>query len=84
MDTTPPPGRGHRPAQLAPARFRALAAIGAGPNGEPYHDVEGECAHGRLAGDRSPACGCYPSENPASAAVIALGNILTAAYGNAA
>ena len=28
-----------------------------------------ECAHGRLAGDQTPKCGCWPQEN---APVIAL------------
>jgi len=31
--------------------------------------ADNECAHGRLAGDRSAKCGCWPQEN---APVIAL------------
>jgi hypothetical protein len=31
--------------------------------------ADGECRHGRLAFDRTPACGCWPQEG---AAVLAL------------
>ena len=30
--------------------------------GRSFSDVEHECEHGRLAGDPTPPCGCWPQE----------------------
>jgi len=52
-------------------RAAALQTGGACPieSGVLGRLADNECAHGRLAGDRSAKCGCWPQEN---APVIAL------------
>ena len=55
-----------------PARYRAAARHAGGcpiEAGVLGRFADHECAHGRLPGDRTPTCGCWPNE---TAAVIAL------------
>ena len=35
--------------------------------GKSFSDAELECEHGRLPGDRTPACGCWAGEMKRSA-----------------
>lgn len=55
-----------RPTVGFPARYRRLSAelggdcpIEAGALGRL---ADNECSHGRLPGDQTPACGCWPQE----------------------
>ncbi len=55
-----------------PARYRAAARHAGGcpiEAGVLGRLADHECAHGRLPGDRTRTCGCWPTE---TAAVIAL------------
>jgi hypothetical protein len=60
---TPNPNTRH---PFRPAEARAASVLRGGgsfsPLGQSFSDVEHECEHGRLAGDRTPACGCWPQE----------------------
>ena len=55
-----------------PARYRAAARDAGGcpiEAGVLGRLADHECAHGRLPGDRTPRCGCWPNE---TASVTAL------------